>query len=127
MLNGKVKVKIHLRAGLSHIKEEAHRVNGDFFKQINKGYSLARAFAHTDNLSVPRETDELHKNYVKVIAAATDSVKRALHSCHMTVVVGSPYIDCLFKASYLELIAVIGDIGGKISGIAVGSDENLIF
>ena len=45
----------------------------------------------------------------------------------MTVVVGSPYIDCLFKASYLELIAVIGDIGGKISGIAVGSDKNLVF
>ena len=45
----------------------------------------------------------------------------------MAVMVCAPDIDSLFKASLLELVAVVGNVGGKIGRVAVGSDKNLVF
>ena len=40
--------------------------------------------------------------------------------------VSTPDVDCSVKASYLKLVAVVSDISGKICGIAVCSDKNLV-
>ena len=44
----------------------------------------------------------------------------------MTVVVSTPYVNCLVEASFFKLISVVSNIGCKISGIAVGSYKNVV-
>ena len=44
----------------------------------------------------------------------------------MAVMVCAPHIDGLGKAAGGQLVVVVGDIGGKVGGDAVGTDEHLV-
>lgn len=44
----------------------------------------------------------------------------------MAVVVCAPHVDGLGKAAGSQLVVVVGDIGGKVGGNAVGADEYLV-
>ena len=54
------------------------------------------------------------------------SVHRALHTGDMTVMIGSPDVNAGVKTALLEFVAVVGDVGCKIGGIAVGADKHLV-
>ena len=42
------------------------------------------------------------------------------------MVVGAPDVDGLVKAADGQLIIMVGDVGGKVGGDAVGTDEDLV-
>ena len=44
----------------------------------------------------------------------------------MAVVVCAPHVNGLGKAAGSQLVVVVGDIGGKVGGDAVGADEHLV-
>ena len=52
--------------------------------------------------------------------------ERALQAGHMAVVVGAPDVDGLVKAADLQLVAVVGDVGGEVGVEAVGAAEHVV-
>ena len=126
LLHGKVKVKVHDRARLLHIEHEPDRVNRNFLKQVNKRYGVARPLGHSDNVSVAHKADKLHKKHVEPVFVNTDRPHGAFHSCNMAVVIRTPDVNGLIKAALFKLVSVVGDIGGKISRVAVLADKNVV-
>src|SRR5699024_3690102 len=80
----------------------------------------------TLRLAVLQQVDQLHQDHVQTAAVQADGVHRALHAGHMAVVVGAPHVDGLVKAAGGQLVVVVGDVGGKIGGDAVGADQDLV-
>ena len=44
----------------------------------------------------------------------------------MAVVVGTPDVHSLVKAADLQLVAVVGDVGGEVGVEAVGAAEHVV-
>ena len=61
-----------------------------------------------------------------MLAVEPERVERGLQAGDMTVVVRAPDIDGLVKAAGLELVAVIGDVGGEIGIKPVGAAQNVV-
>ena len=55
-----------------------------------------------------------------------DGVHGTLHASHMAVMVCTPDVDGLGKAAGGQLVVVVSDIGSKVGGDAVGTDEHLV-
>ena len=91
-----------------------------------RGDGVAGALGHTDRLTVPHQVDHLHQHNIQILAVQTDGIHGTLHAGHMAVVVCAPHVDGLGKAAGSQLVVVVGDIGGKIGGDAVGADEHLV-
>ena len=53
-------------------------------------------------------------------------VHGTLQTGHMAVVVGAPDVDDLVKAALLKLVAVVGDVGGKVGVEAIGPAEDVV-
>jgi len=109
-----------------HIEQEACAVDGHFLQQVGQGDGVAGTLGHTDRLAVPHQVDHLHQHNVQILAIQADGVHCALHAGHMAVVVCAPHVDGLGKTAGSQLIVVVGDIGGKVGGDAVGADEHLV-
>ena len=124
--DGEIEVELHLRCGLAEIEEETHRVYRYLFEQVDEGYRLAGALGHTHDFAVSRQANELHEDYVELVAVETYRVKCALHSGDMTVVVCAPDIYRPVKLSDGELVAVICDIRREIGRVAVLADEHIV-
>ena len=45
----------------------------------------------------------------------------------MAVMVGTPNVDGTVKTAHGQLVVMVGDVGGKIGGNAVGAYQNFVF
>ena len=61
-----------------------------------------------------------------MLAVETEGIHCALQSCDVAVVIGAPDVYDLVKAALLELVAVVGDIGGKIGVEPVCAAQNIV-
>ena len=125
-LDGLVQVEVDAAAGLVHIEEEACAVDGHFLQQVGQGDGVAGALGHPDGLAVLHQVDHLHQDHVQAAAVQADGVHGALHAGDVAVVVGAPDVDGLVKAALRQLVVVVGDVGGKVGGDAVGADQDLV-
>ena len=107
-------------AALDH--EEAGRVDADVVDQLVERHELALALRH------PRALAALDDLTSCMIGASKRSrVGRAPRSPrasgHVAVVVGAEDVDQLLGAP-LELVAVVGDVGGEVGRLAVRADQH---
>ena len=68
----------------------------------------------------------LHQPDIQLAAVQANGIHCALDAGHMAVVVCTPHINGFVKAAGGQLIVVVGDVGGKVGGDAVGADEDLV-
>ena len=61
-----------------------------------------------------------------MLAVETKRVHCALQARNVAVVIGAPDVYDLVKAALLELVAVVGDIGGKIGVEPVCAAQNIV-
>ena len=88
---------------------------------------FAGALAHTHHFPVADQPHQLDQNNVQLAAVQPDSVHGGFHTGHMAVVVGAPNVDAAVKAALGEFVAVVCDVCGKIGGVAVLTDQHLVF
>ena len=62
----------------------------------------------------------------RFVAVEPQRVQRALEPGDVAVVVGAPDVDDPVKAADGELVAVIGDVGGKVGVEAVGAAQHVV-
>ena len=125
-LDGLIQVKVDAAACVVHIEQEACAVDGHLFQQVGQGDGVAGTLGHAHGLAVPHQVDHLHQDNIEVVAVQADGIHRALHAGHMAVVIGTPHVDGLGKAAGGQLVVVVSDIGSKVGGDAVGTDEHLV-
>ena len=90
-------------------------------------YLIPVVLAIAIGLAVLQEVDKLHQHDDQAVRAVeTQTVECGLQAGDVTVVVGAPDIDDLIEAAHGELIAVIGDIGGKVGVETVGAAKNIV-
>ena len=124
--DGLIEVEVDAAARIVHVEEEARAVDGNLLQQVGQRDGVAGALGHSHGLAVAHQVHHLHQHDVETVAGKADGVHRTLHTRHMAVVVGAPDVDGLVEAAYRELVVVVGDIGGKIGGDAVCTDENFV-
>ena len=126
LAHGEAEVEFHLRVGLS-IEEVTAGVDGNFVEQVRERNGLARALGHTHDLAIAHELDELHQHDVETVRAVeAQRVHRTLHAGHVAVMVGAPDVDDLVEMTNGELVAVIGNVAGKVGVEAVGAAQNVV-
>jgi len=125
-LDGLVKVEVDAASGVVHVEQEAGAVDGHLFQQVGQGDGVAGALGHADGLTVAHQVDHLHQHDIEVVAVQADGVHGTLHAGDMAVVVCTPDVDGLGKAAGGQLVVVVGDVGGKVGGDAVGADQNFV-
>ena len=126
LAHGEAEVEFHLRVGLG-VEEVAAGVDGNFVEQVRERNGLTRALGHTHDLAVAHELDELHQHDVETVRAVeAQRVHRALHAGHVTVMVSAPDVNDLVEVTHGELVAVIGNVAGKVGVEAVGAAQNVV-
>ena len=61
-----------------------------------------------------------------MLAVEAERVHRTLEAGDVAVVIGAPDVYDLVKAALLELVAVVGDVGGKIGVKAVRAAQDIV-
>ena len=126
LAHGEAEVEFHLRVGLG-VEEVTAGVDGNFIEQVRKRDGLARALGHTHDLAVAHELDELHQHDVEAVGAVeAQRVHRALHTGHMAVMVRAPDVDDLVEMTHGELVAVVGNVAGKVGVEPVGAAQHVV-
>ena len=92
-----------------------------------EGDGLAGALGHPHRLSVLHQVDQLHQHDDQPVGAVqSQSVQSRLEPRHMAVVIRTPDVDGLVKAPDRQLVAVVGDVGGKVGVETVGPAEHVV-
>src|SRR2546430_7275619 len=98
--------------------EKARRIVPHLLAQLAQRDEFARALAHRHFLAVAVEHGELHQRNLEPARVQAESLERSLHARRVAVMVGAPDVDHAVEAA-LELVEVVGDVGGEISVLAV--------
>src|SRR2546422_762394 len=115
---GEVEIEVEVLVAFAQHVEKARRVVPHLLAQLAQRDEFARALAHRHFLAVAVEHGELHQRDLEPARVQAESLERSLHARHVAVVVGAPDVDHAVEAA-LELVEVVGDVGGEISVLAV--------
>ena len=125
--NRQIQIEVQGGGGGAGVEEEAGGVHAHLVQQIPQGDGLAGALGHADGLAVLEEVDQLHQHDDQPVGAVqAQAVQGGLEAGHVAVVVGAPDVDGLGEAPLLQLIAVVGDVGGEVGVEAVGPAEHVV-
>ena len=124
--DGKAQVKLHLGVGLG-VEVPPGGIHADLVQQVGEGDGLAGALGHPHHLAVPQELHQLHQHDVQPLGTIeAQRVQCSLQAGHMAVVVGAPDVDDLVEAPDGKLVAVVGNIGGKVGIEPIGPAQHVI-
>ena len=112
----------HLVIGLCH-ERVTRSVGTDLLKQLIEGDHSALALAHAHRCAVAQEVDELAEHDLELIGV-TKGLADGLDALDVAVVIGTPQVDDMIHT--LELVPVIGNVGGKVGVLAVRLDKNAV-
>ena len=126
LLHGQVEIEFHLGARLTQIKEKTSRINGDIVEQVGQRNGLTRPLGHAHHLATADEPHKLHQDDIQAGGINPDRLQRALHAGDVAMMICPPDIDGLIVAAFHKLIAVIGDVCGKIGRISISAHEHLV-
>jgi hypothetical protein len=115
---GQVQVEIQVLVGLAQHVEEAGGVVAHLGAQVAQGDVLAGAGGHGGLLAVAVEHGELDQGHGQALRIDAGGGQSALHPGDVAVVVGAPDVDDAVEAP-LELVQVVGDVGGEVGVDAV--------
>ena len=119
-------IKLHLGIRLG-VEKPSGGVHRHLVQQVGEGDGLAGALAHLHQLAVPQQLHQLHQHDVQPSAAVqAQGVQRPLQTGHVAVMVRAPDVDDAVEAPSLKLVAVIGDVGGKVGVEPVGPAEHVV-
>ena len=121
-LNG-LDVEVDHLVGALGDERVASGVGTDLVDELLQGHHGALALGHTDGLAVTQQVDELAQQNLE-LAGVTQGIADAADALDVAVVVGAPDVDDVVNA--LELIPVIGNVGGEIGVLAVGLDQDAV-
>ena len=125
--HSQVKVEIQSGGAFALVEEETCGINGHFVQQVGQGDGLAGTLAHTHRFAVAHQVDHLHQHNIQLGAVQANGVHGTLHAGYMAVMVGTPNVDGTVKTAHGQLVVMVGDVGGKIGGNAVGAYQNFVF
>jgi hypothetical protein len=109
---GHLEIEIEMAVGASHEKIVTGRIPSHLVHNLLEGDKLSRSGGHGHRNTSPQEVHKLNQNDLKGLLFKAKGLNSCLHTRDIAVVVGTPDIDDPMEAP-LELVAVIGDVGGK--------------
>lgn len=113
-------------AGLAQVKKEACCIDRDVVQQISQSNRLPCTLGHPHHLAAADKPHKLHQDNVQPVGVDPNRLQRALHAGDVAVVIRAPDIDGLIVATLYQFVAMVGDVGGEIGRVAVGTHEHLI-
>ena len=126
LADGEVEVEFH-RGFRTGVEEVACGVHRNLIQQICQRDGFTGALGHPLGLPVAHELDQLHEDDVQaVLAVEVQRVHCTLETGNVSVVIGAPDVDGLVEAANLQLVAVIGDVRGKIGVKPVGAAQHVV-
>ena len=122
LLNG-LNIEVDHLVGALGDERVASGIGADLVDELLQSHHGALALGHTDGLAVAQQVDELAQQNLK-LAGIAKSIADAADALDVAVVVGTPDVDDVVNA--LELIPVIGNVGGEVGVLAVGLDQDAV-
>ena len=123
LLLGELDVEVdHLVVGLCH-QRVAGCVGTDLLQELVEGHHGALALGHAHRLAVAQQVDQLAEKHLE-LRGIPQGRAGGLDALDVAVVVCAPDVDDVVHA--LELVPVVGDVGGKVGVLAVGLDEDAV-
>ena len=123
---GQLQVKIKRAFMVTRQKDKAGCIPADFIDHFPEGFKLAGTGRHGDRLPPAQKIHQLDQDDVELIPPVPAGFNGRLHTGDIPVVIRTPHIDHTFKAPFI-LVLVVGDVGGKISCLAVLLQDYPIF
>ena len=119
LLHRLVEVEVERRVVLAGQHDEAGHVGADLDHQVAERDEGAGAFRHLEGLAALEEADELAELDVERHAVLRERGDGGAHALDVAAVVGAEDVDELVVAA-LDLVEVVGDVGGEVGPAAVG-------
>ncbi len=119
-------IEVEMAIRLAHEEEKPRRVASDFLEHVFESNEFAGAFAHAHRFAAAGELDHLDQHHLQSVGIVTQALHRRLQARHIAMMIGAPDIDQFGKLT-LKFVAMIGDVGGEISQLAVALDHRAIF
>ena len=76
-------------------------------------------------LAAPLELHQLTEQHLGFVGRIAERFHSRLERLHLTVVIGAPDVDQVLPTAF-ELAAVVGEVGQKVGGVAVGLHEHAV-
>ena len=92
-------------------------------EKLVKGDHRSLALGHAHGAAVAQQVDQLAEKDLELRGVA-ERLAGGLHALDVAVVVGAPDVDHVVDA--LELVPMVGNVGGEVSVLAVGLDEHAV-
>ena len=101
----------------------ARRVGTHLLEQLREGDHGSLALGHANGNAVAQEVDELSEKHLELTGVA-ERVTRGFYALDVAMVVGTPDVDHVVDT--LELVPVVGDVGGEVGVLPVRLDEDAV-
>ena len=120
---GELEVEVDRGVVTAPEHEPARRVDADVVEQLVEGDEVAAALRHLRPLAAFDDVDEAHDQRLEALRVGAEGLDRGAHAGHVAMVVGAEDVDQPAEAA-LELVPVVGDVGGEVGRFAVGPDQH---
>ena len=125
-LLGQFKVKVQGAVALARKKHEARGVNAHFLDDVGQRFKRAGAGGHAYRLAFTQQIHKLDEHHVKAVLLPPHGGDGGAHARNVTVMVRAPDINEPVVAT-VELVVVIGDVGGEIGQASVRLAQHAVF
>ena len=126
LLRASVEVEVDRRVGRAREHEEARGVDADLVDQLVERDEVAAALGHRGALAALDDVDELQQRHLEPVGVGAARRRAiAFSRTDVAVVVGAEHVDEPVEAA-LELVPVVGDVGGEVGRLAVGAHERAV-
>ena len=97
----------------------------DRVEQIRQQDEVAGALRQPHGLAVAHERHELAEDDLELVGLVSETTQARLQARHVAVVVGAPDVDEEVEPA-LELVAVVGEVGQQVRGLAIRTHDHLV-
>ena len=120
---GEIEIKHGVVPAEQH--HEPHGVGTNLVDHLAQRDEIARAFRHPHLLAGTQQANKLHHLDVERGLAVTDALHGRLHAFDVAAMIGAEHVDHVEEAA-IDLVLMIGDVGGEIGVGAVRFDQRTI-
>ena len=118
-------VEVDGLAGVERLEQEGEpgHVGADLVDEVVEQHEVAGPLRQPHLLAAPHERHELAEDDLELVGLVAERLHAGLQARDVAVVVGAPDVDEQLEAAG-ELVAVVGDVGEQVGGLAVGLHED---
>ena len=109
-----IQIEVQMLVAFSRKIKVARGIHAHFIVELLQRHEISAAFTHAHGFTASEQRHQLNERYAQRIRIVTQGTQGRLHPRNVTVMIRAPHIDDAIEAA-LQLLVMVGDVGGEVS------------